>query len=160
MIFITVGTQLAFPRLMDIMDSWAGANPGVEVFAQTGPGAVGLSHMRAADFLPPAQADEYFRRAELIVSHAGMGSILTALQYRKPIIIFPRKAEFGEHRNDHQMATAKRMEARAGVNVAWDEPALRALLDSRGQGGDVGDIPEFASPELISRLRDFLLGRS
>ena len=86
MILVTVGTQLAFDRLIKAVDAWVGNHPGERAFAQIGPANFQPCHMESNDFVPPDQADALFRDAELIVSHAGMGSILTALKYRKPII--------------------------------------------------------------------------
>jgi UDP-N-acetylglucosamine transferase subunit ALG13 len=156
LIFVTVGTQLAFDRLVGAMDGWAAANPAEEVFAQTGPSSLPVNSMRHAEFIRPDEADALFRKASLVVSHAGMGSILTAMKYRKPIVIVPRKASLGEHRNDHQMATAKWLAGRPGLVVAWDAEELLRILDRRGTLA-VGDgIPEFASPEFIARLREYL----
>lgn len=156
MIFVTVGTQLAFDRLVRAVDLWIGNNPGEKAFAQIGPADYQPLHLESKDFVPPDRADALFREAELIVSHAGMGSILTALKYKKPILIMPRKAALGEHRNDHQLATAKWLGSKPGVTVAWEPEEVVRLLDARRsmRGGD--GISEFASPELISNLKKFI----
>ncbi len=156
MIFVTVGTQLPFDRLIAAMDAWAAANPSEEVFAQTGPSSLPIGAMRHSEFIRPDEADALFAKASLVVSHAGMGSILTALKYRKPIVIVPRKASLGEHRNEHQMATAKWFEGRPGLTVAWEPADLAPLLDARGSLATGNGIPDFASEEFISRLRDYL----
>jgi UDP-N-acetylglucosamine transferase subunit ALG13 len=156
MIFVTVGTQLAFDRLIVAMDEWAGKNPSEEVFAQTGPMSAKPSHMRSEEFIPPDKADELFRNADLVVSHAGMGSILTSLKYRKPIVIVPRKAELGEHRNDHQLATAKWLGDRPGLFVAWDTGELLAILDRRAELQAGSGLSDYASPELLGRLHGYL----
>ena len=61
----------------------------------------------------------------MIVAHAGMGTIISAMQHQKPIIIFPRIAALGEHRNEHQMATAKKMKELGYVHVAFNEKELK-----------------------------------
>jgi len=157
LIFVTVGTQLAFDRMISAVDGWAASAEGQNVFAQIGPGAFRPQHLDFKEFVGPDEADRLFRSASLVVSHAGMGSILTALKYRKPILIMPRKAALGEHRNDHQLATAKWLGDKAGVKVAWGEDELVALLGSREtlRAGD--SISDFASPELIANLRNFIL---
>lgn len=156
MILVTVGTQLAFDRLVIAADRWLAGHPGVTAFAQIGPAAFRPANMAFGDFVPPDRADALFREAELIVSHAGMGSILTALKYRKPIVIMPRRAALGEHRNDHQLATAKWLGSRPGVKVAWEAGDLGPLLDARAGLQAGGGIADAASPELIARLRDFI----
>jgi UDP-N-acetylglucosamine transferase subunit ALG13 len=85
-----------------------------------------------------------------------MGSILTALKYKKPILIMPRRASLGEHRNDHQIATAKWLESTAGIAVAWNESGIESFLNNRDALiGGVG-ISEFASPDLISHLQTYI----
>ena len=94
--------------------------------------------------------------AEMIVSHAGMGTILTALRYRKPILILPRKAGFGEHRNDHQLATAKWLEHRQGILVANEAADIASLLDSRSSLVNGNGIDAVAQEQLIQRLRGYI----
>lgn len=156
MIFVTVGTQLPFDRLVRAMDDWARENPSVEIFGQTGPGSFKPASFSAREFISPVEFDDLISRAELIVAHAGMGSILTALQLCKPIIIFPRLASLGEHRNEHQLATAKRFLGRPGISVAFDIPELYQLLGNCRsiKGGTC--IDEHACPELISRIRQWI----
>lgn len=153
MIFVTVGTQLAFDRLISAVDDWSACHPTVKVFAQTGPAAKLPEHMKFADFVAPDTADELFQEASLIVSHAGMGSILTALRYKKPILIMPRRASLGEHRNEHQLATAKWLGSTPGISVAWDEKEIGTFLDRREMLNGGAGISDFASPELIQRLK-------
>lgn len=156
MIFVTVGTQLAFDRLIEAVDKWAEANAAIEVFAQIGPSDMQPRAMTHADFLPAAKADELMRQADLVVSHAGMGSILTALRYQRPILIMPRRAGLGEHRNDHQFATAKWIEGRSGVSVAWDEEEIPHKLTARRDLSAGPALSEFASGPLIEKLHSFI----
>lgn len=156
MIFVTVGTQLAFDRLVRAVDEWAEANPTIEIFAQIGPGIRRPRAMSHADFVPPEMADELIRQAELVVAHAGMGSILTALRFQRPILIMPRKAVLGEHRNDHQFATARWLDGRPGISVAWRESEIPEKLDRRCALATGPKLAEFASGPLIERLGNFV----
>ena len=156
LIFVTVGTQLPFDRLIKTVDEWSGINPTVNVFAQIGPTDFQPRHLESVTFLSPDRVDYYFKNAELIVSHAGMGSIISALKYKKPILIFPRLSELGEHRNNHQVATAKRFGERTGVFVAWSEDDIRASLDRRQVLVKGDDIAEMADSHFIARLRGFI----
>lgn len=159
MIFVTVGTQLAFDRLIRAVDGWAGRHAGHEFFAQIGPGDYKPAHMAHADFVAPARVDEFMQRADLIVSHAGMGSILTALRYQTPILVMPRQAALGEHRNEHQRATARWLGSKPGVFVAWDETELVQRLDARAELTRGVPIPPFAEGPLVERLAGFIHGR-
>jgi UDP-N-acetylglucosamine transferase subunit ALG13 len=153
MIFVTVGTQLPFYRLIRAVDLWAAENPGIEVFAQIGPSDFRPGHIESVDFVKPDLADRYFRKADLIVSHAGMGSIITALKYHKPLLMLPRNAALGEHRNDHQMATAKWLGTRNGITVAWNEDEVPRYLSGQMQMSQAGELSDSADPAFIARLR-------
>lgn len=157
LIFVTVGTQLPFDRMVSTVDRWSRNHPEVQIFGQIGDSQIASSLViEHSDFVPPAEAKRLIMESELIVAHAGMGSILTALRFEKPILIVPRKAALGEHRNEHQMATAKWLENRSGIFVAWDENELCKMLDERDKLLAGGNIPEYASPELLAKVRQFI----
>ena len=154
---MTVGTQLPFDRLVSTVVSWADAR-SVDVVAQIGPSRCTYPGVRTYDFLPPTEAKSLFQRADVVVSHAGMGSILSALEIGKPIVIFPRRFDLGEHRNDHQMATARRFLGRSGIWVAFDEDELLEVLERRNEfnARSCERISPFASAEFIDRLKVLL----
>lgn len=127
MILLTVGTQLPFDRLVRAVDAIA-ASIETPIYAQTGDGRYQPLHMDWSARLRPTQFDEHMRQARLLISHAGIGSILSAQRHGKPIILFPRRAQFGEHRNDHQLATTRTLANRTGVYIAYDENDLDHLI--------------------------------
>lgn len=156
LIFVTVGTQLPFDRMVTAVDAWAKDNPSINIFAQIGPGATPPKSMEFSEFVSPTKANELMKNAELIVAHAGMGSVLTALKYQRPIIIIPRKAALGEHRNEHQLATARWLSERPGITVAWSETDLSILLNKRRTQAPGGSISEFAAGSLIEKLITYI----
>jgi UDP-N-acetylglucosamine transferase subunit ALG13 len=162
-IFLTVGTQLPFDRLVSAVDAWSARHSDVPVFGQIGePGPSGYwpKHFRAEAFLPVDRAHELFERASLVVSHAGMGSIITALTRARPIVVMPRRADLGEMRNDHQLATAERFAAR--VMVAHDAAELSHYLDAHRANASHAPRPPlgpFAEPRLIEAIRACAMGR-
>lgn len=129
MIFVTVGEQLPFDRLIRIIDKWA-AISGREVFAQSGRSDWKPSYIGHKEFLEPEEFKKKFLAAEFIVAHAGMGTIISAVEMGKPILVMPRQKALGEHRNDHQFATANRFLALGYISVAFDEDELIAKLDN------------------------------
>jgi len=158
LIFVTVGTQLPFDRMVGAVDLWAAQN-GEEVFAQTGPTSREFPHIRHESFLDPIAFDQHFSDARLIIAHAGMGSILSALAYGKPIVIIPRKAASGEHRNDHQLATARRFEGHEGIYVVWSEDGLGETISKLLLSNiDKQDNPIYdkAPEEFISGLKTLI----
>ena len=128
MILVTVGMQLGFDRLIEAMDTIA-PSLGMEVIAQTGRGTYKPKHMEAQISITPAEFEGLVERSRLIVSHAGIGTVLTAQRFKKPIILFPRRFDHGEHRNDHQVATAQHLDGRAGLLIALDEEQLQARIE-------------------------------
>ena len=107
MIFVTVGTDLPFDRMVRVVDRWAADTGRREIFAQIGETAWRPAHMEFSNFLDPSEFVRRFSAARTIVAHAGMGTILSALRYEKAIVVMPRLAALEEQRNDHQMATAR-----------------------------------------------------
>lgn len=150
MIFCTIGTQAPFDRFVRIVDEVA-AQLNEEVVAQVYKSKYTAQHIRMVDFLPPDEFNDLFDKARLIVAHAGMGTIISAMRKHKPIIIFPRIAALGEHRNDHQLATAQKMEELGYVYVAKDADELRALL-TQPDVKPLHDLGDYASASLIEEL--------
>jgi UDP-N-acetylglucosamine transferase subunit ALG13 len=156
-IFVTVGTQLPFDRLITAVDHWAGAHPGHRVFAQIGPSAR-PRHIESRDFISPAECEQRIRDANVVVAHAGMGTILTALELGTPVLVMPRRAELGEHRNDHQLATARWFADIGSVSVAFDELELASRLAQVEERTGSRQISRYASADFISALRGFIDG--
>lgn len=154
MIFVTTGTQLPFPRLLAAMDALA-PDLGEEVIAQVGPDRAIRANIEVHQTLSPSRFGECFAQARLVVAHAGIGSILSAKRYGKPLIIVPRRLEFGEHRNDHQLATAAEAEAISGVYVVWDPADLGRVLKAEDLE-PASNAPSATSERLIAHLRNFI----
>lgn len=159
MIFVTVGEQLPFDRLIRTMDQWA-AQSNHKVCAQVGRSVYRPGHIEYKEFLAQGEFGQRLEGAQIIVAHAGMGTIISALEMGKPIIVMPRRASLGEHRNDHQLATAKRFSTLQYVEVAYDEQELWTKLDAiiAKNGQDPGERKRIEpSPRLIQTIRDFIL---
>ncbi len=156
MIFVTVGTDLPFDRMMKVIDQWAGESGRRDLFAQIGKGGWKPAHMPYSELLPPVDFANRFKEASVIISHAGMGTILSALHQGKPILVMPKRASLGEHRSEHQVATARHMMELGNVNVAFDE---RELLDRLNRIEELAlprRIAGGAGPDLVRSLRQFI----
>lgn len=156
MIFVTVGTDLPFDRLIKAVDAWAEESNERDIFAQIGEGGWHPRHIEFKEFMEPPEFNERFAGADVIVAHAGMGTILTALNAGKGIIVMPRIARLGEHRNEHQLATAKRMSSLGLVVVADNEKELVSNLCRLDQIRANFTIGKFAEEKLIMKLRSFI----
>lgn len=163
MIFLTVGTQLPFDRLVKAVDDWAGARGRSDIFgqiAEPGPSGYRPKHFAFTANVPPDEFQQRCREAALIIAHAGMGSLITAMTFGKPILVMPRRGHLGEHRNDHQFATAEKLGNRPGVAVALDDAELAQKLDAMlaGTGPTAASLPPFAQDRLIDSVRRAILG--
>lgn len=154
MIFATIGTQAPFERFVKALDELC-EGLDEEVVVQTIQSAYSPKHVKCVDFLPPDVFAEYFSKARMVIAHAGMGTILSALRQDKPIIVVPRLASLKEHRNDHQMATAMRINELGYVYVAYDKKQLKDLM-MQPDLKPLKHIGEQASESLGRSLKEFI----
>lgn len=104
MIFITVGTQkFQMDRLLREIDTLITENKiSDDVFAQIGYSSYQPQNFKYTKFLDDMVFQEYINKCDLLITHAGVGNIISGLRLHKKIIVFPRLREFGEHVDDHQ----------------------------------------------------------
>ena len=154
MIFVTVGSQMPFDRLVSAMDDWSRSNQDEHVICQTGETDLMPTAMTVIERMSPEEFESHVKTADLVVSHAGMGTILTCLLLGTPVVVFPRLGSLHETRNDHQVATCDRLRDRPGVRVASDASELLEALDTRQVWSQcAASIGPHASPELLGRIR-------
>lgn len=156
MIFVTVGTQLPFDRLIRAIDAWAGRTDRRDILAQIGPSDLRPQFIEYRPFLSPVEFSQHFAAAELVIAHAGMGSIISAMSQGKPILVMPRSASLHEHRNDHQISTARRFRELGRILVAMDEHELDAQLNRLESIPIASPAGLYASPELLDAVRAFV----
>lgn len=159
MIFVTIGFQLPFDRLIQAMDNIAGHLNGVPVVAQVSEQSkYVVKNMTTIGFIPPSEIGSYFAKAEVIVSHAGIGTIISALEIGKPIIVMPRLAKYNEVTTDHQLATIKKFEKNRYIYTAFDENELQKKIELclNGTLKPGNRISKFASGQLIESINSFL----
>ena len=120
MIFLTVGTQFPFDRLVKAVDQAAGINGFDEkIVAQVGDSSYCPRNFEVAQSVEKVVFDQHFTEADSIISHAGMGTITMALDHRKPLLVMPRLKKYGEVVNDHQLAIARKFEQLGYLLVAY-----------------------------------------
>lgn len=127
MIFVAVGTQFSFNRLIEYMDQWA-AEHDENVIAQISDGSYTPKNMKWDRFLNGEQYNKNINEASVFVSHAGMGNIISAREQQTPIIVMNRQFKLGEHRNDHQADGLKWMGKLDGVYTASTQDELNNHL--------------------------------
>lgn len=104
MILVLLGTQNnPFPRLLEeIEKNIQSGNINEEVIVQAGFTKYNSKDMKIFDITPKENLEELVSKANLVITHAGIGSIEMALEKGKKVIAVPRYKEFKEHVNNHQ----------------------------------------------------------
>ena len=107
MIFVILGTQtVSFNRLTDkIIELIKNNTIKDEVIIQSGYTKITFEHnlLSYYDYLDSDTMHEYQNKADIIITHGGVGTILECVKLNKKIIAVPRLKEFNEHINDHQL---------------------------------------------------------
>lgn len=147
MILVTVGQVHGFQRLVDWMDEIA-AHGGEEVVMQVGDTPRLPRHARSLVSAPHEEMLGLVRQSRLVVAHAGAGTVLTALQERRPVVLVPRLRSLGEHIDDHQLELAEALAAQGKAIVAHSLDELRTALAGEPKLAPPGEV----SP-LVGALR-------
>lgn len=127
MIFGAVGTNSwDFTRLIKELDEISG-EIDEKMIIQIGNNNYKPKNAQFFEFIDKNEMEDIYEESRVIVSHAGIGIILSAIRHKKPIIVVPRMEKFGEHFDNHQIDTAKKLE-KEGITVAWDIEQLKLLL--------------------------------
>ena len=122
MIFVTVGThEQPFNRLLKEVDRLS--REGIideEVFIQRGYSKYVPVYCEFVEFLNFKDMMEKIKKARIVITHAGPGSIMAALYNHKMPIVLPRQKQYGEHIDDHQIKFSKRMEKEKKVIAVYE----------------------------------------
>jgi UDP-N-acetylglucosamine transferase subunit ALG13 len=126
LIFVTLGTHHdPFPRLIDGLREIADA----ELVVQHGHSPAPASAAKVMPFLPYPDLVGQIRTAYAVITHAGVGSILTCLRLGKTPLVVPRQRQFGEHVDDHQVELTRALAEAGKVIPVWDVADLPELIE-------------------------------
>ena len=149
MIFVTLGTQdKPFTRLLEAIEQEIeNGNITDEVIVQSGFTKYKSDRMQVFDLISQEAFSDYMQKADLIITHGGVGSIITALNFEKKVIAAPRLAQFGEHINDHQLQIIKCFEQKNYILPLYDFDKLNEVIEKS---------KEFMPSKFISNRDNFL----
>lgn len=157
MIFLTVGSRYPFDRLVRLVDEWAAINDGVEIFAQIGDSSFQPKNFKYAKYLSVSDFKEKVSDCDFLVSHAGMGGILSASDFKKKIVVYPRLAEYGEVVNNHQMDTLKMVSHLSFVCPALSKEELfSALGECQRSSVWISENELSVSDSLVLEIKKFI----
>ncbi len=105
MILVTLGTQdKSFKRLLEaIQKQIDNGNIKEKVVVQAGHTKFESKDMEIFDLIPMEKFDELIDSCEILITHGGVGSIITGLKHNKKVIAAARLKEYKEHTNNHQL---------------------------------------------------------
>ncbi len=150
MILVTVGTHLPFDRLLRGVAPLADRE---EMVVQRGAGEFVPPEATCVGFLPFEEFEALVRAARVVVTHAGVGSVLTCLRNGRNPIVIPRRAELGEAADNHQVALARRLDEVALARLVEDPDTLPQVVPMHEQRL----VTVRADPALVGELRQFIL---
>ncbi|MFT6110481.1 MAG: UDP-N-acetylglucosamine transferase subunit ALG13 [Planctomycetota bacterium] len=172
-VFLTVGSQLPFDRLAAAVDAWAqAAGKSHVVTGQIGDTTTPPRHFEWSAELEPQAFRVAVESADIIVGHAGTGTIMAALCAGKSVVVLARRKALQETRNDHQVATVERFSDLPGFHGTADADEIPSLieaalvgLESPPAGNKIGtpagapvrsSLRLHAQGPIVERLRSFL----
>mgnify|MGYP000601116311 CR=1 FL=1 len=134
MILVLLGTQNnSFHRLLEEVEK--NIKDGTiqeEVIVQAGYTKFQTHRMRIIDLISKEQLEKFQEEADLIITHGGVGSIISSIEKGKKVIAVPRMHEYGEHVNNHQKEIVKDFNDKGYIiGIEKVEDLKEAILKSK-----------------------------
>ena len=132
LIFVILGTQdKQFTRLLNAIQKQidkGNIKKSEKIIVQAGSTKYKSDDMEIRDYIGVQEFENLIDKAALIICHAGVGTILTALKKRKKIIAAARLAKYGEHVNDHQLQILENFSKKGYILALEDFAKLDEVL--------------------------------
>ena len=158
MIFVTVGNHFQeFDRLLKKVDEIAPRIPH-EIVIQKGYSKYIPRNTKHFDFVPMDEAMNYIQRSDLVISHAGIGTIILCKENGIPLIIFPRRKKYGEHGTDHQVEIAEALKERGDKNIyiVYEENRLEEKIMEVVGKKEMVEAGNRGRENLIRTIKEFI----
>ena len=130
MILVTLGTQdKPFERLIKAVEEQIELkNIKDEVIVQAGCTKYETDKMKIIDYMPIKEFSSLLEKADFIITHAGVGSIIEGLKQGKKMIVVARKKEYGEHVNNHQEQILENFGSNGYIIPVYDTKKIEEAL--------------------------------
>jgi UDP-N-acetylglucosamine transferase subunit ALG13 len=153
-VFVTVGNAFQpFDRMLQAIDAALLRSPGSwDGVCQFGSCISRPQGLRCVSLLTREDFAEEMDRADVVVSHAGVGSVHTAIRFGHKPIVFARRVRLGEHVNDHQVELLEAFAERALVLPASDDVSLSHHLAAFQHGTIRRSTPRQGAAESTLRV--------
>lgn len=149
MILVTLGTQdKKFKRLLDMVQNLLDENVIKEkVIVQAGSTKYHSDKMEVFDLIAKDEFDKLLKECDILITHGGIGTILTAIKLGKKVIAIPRLKKYKEHVNDHQLEIVSKYKEEGYILVCLEEDSLKDILE---------EAKTFKPRKYISNQKNFL----
>lgn len=149
MILVTLGTQdKKFNRLLELVQNEIDKKNIVEeVIVQAGYTEYKSENMKIFKLISSEEFDKYIEKANIIITHGGVGSILSAIKKGKKVIAVPRLKKYREHTNDHQIQICNKFEQLGYIKVLNEGGNLEKILE---------EIKNFKPKKYISNTKNII----
>ncbi len=130
MVFVTLGTQdKTFERLIEAVENQVKKqNIKEEVIVQAGSTKYVSDFVKIIPYMNENEFHDYMKKADIIITHGGVGTIIEGLELKKKMIVVPRLAKYGEHVNDHQVQIVENFEKSGYILAVYDLEKLDLVL--------------------------------
>jgi UDP-N-acetylglucosamine transferase subunit ALG13 len=137
-IFATVGTHAQpFARFLQAL-----ADLDADVVVQYGHNEPPAGVREAVAFMPFDVLNAHMREADVVVTHAGVGSVLCARRAGHVPVVVPRLHRYDEHVDDHQLELVAALGAGGHVIPVTDMAELGAAVEQAGRRADTTPAPK------------------
>ena len=130
MILITLGTQdKQFTRLLDMVQKEIDkGNIKDKVVVQAGHTKYRSKDMEIFDLIDRDKFADLISKCDILITHGGVGSIITGLNNNKKVIVAPRLAKYDEHMNDHQLQITNNFSKEGYILPLYEDDSLEKVL--------------------------------
>ncbi len=131
MIFVTVGTQdVSFDRLIKAVEKQIKKGTiNEEVIVQSGCSKYTSDKMKIVNYMSPDEFESTIKKARIIITHGGVGTIIDSINKNKIVIACPRLAKYKEHTNDHQLQIINKFSSMGYIIPCKDPNKLDVSLE-------------------------------
>lgn len=154
MIFVTLGTQkFQLNRLLIELDRLVEQKLlNDDIYAQIGNSTYYPKYYSYSKLLSRDDYERMINECDLLITHAGVGTILQGLKLKKKIIVFPRLERFNEHVDDHQLQIASNFANKNYVLMCKDESDLEKMIN-----GAINFTSKYQNNESSNKIVDFII---
>lgn len=148
MILVLLGTQdKPFKRLLNaVLKAKENNIIKDKVIAQIGCTKFKSDKIETFDYTTKEKIEKLIDKAKIVITHAGVGTIIECISKDKKVIVVPRRKKYGEHTNDHQLEITKEFEEKKYIKAVYNLSKLGDALE---------EIKKFKPEKYISNSENF-----